>query len=405
MKLRRLSLLLTASAPLLFSPIVQAAAFQLYELGTPIIGTAGVGQAAIANDASTVYFNPAGMTALPSTEIMLGSEIILPYANFSPNSSNTISGNNGSNAGVLSPSVGGYFVYNYAPKLKMGLGVTSPYAGELYYTNHWVGRYIVQQMALMTINVNPAIAYQINDWISLGAGASIEYASLYQTVALRLDPTLDGQASINTGSFAPGFNLGVFLTPYAGTQVGLAYRSQIVHHLKGAINFLNIGTTPTARTKMVMPANIIASLSQHVNEQFTVLGELGWANWSSMRNTVLTVDGYSAVTPQKWNDTYRIGLGGQYRVQPPLLLQAGVSYDSSPTTSSKRTPNLPMDRQIRVGAGLEYFMTKAITLGLSYEYMNMGSAPINNTSSMGTLSGDYSRNYANFFQASLNVSC
>lgn len=405
MKRRRLSLFLAASAPLFMSQLAYAAAFQLYELGTPIVGTAGVGQAAVANDASTVYFNPAGMTDLPATEVMLGSEVILPYTNFSANSSNTIAGNNGGNAGQLAPIVSGYYVYNFSPKFKMGLGVTSPYAGALYYTNHWVGRYIVQQMSLLTINVNPAIAYKINDWLSLGAGASIEYASLYQTVALRLSPVVDGQASINTGNFAPGFNLAVFLTPYPTTKIGIAYRSQIVHHLTGNINFLNISTTPAVRTKMVMPANIIASISQHVNDQFTVLGELGWADWSSMRNTVLTVDGFSAVTSQNWSNTYRVGLGGQYHFQSPLLLQAGVSYDSSPTTSSKRTPNLPMDRQIRVGAGVEYNMSRAITLGLSYEYMNMGSAPIHNTSKIGTLSGSYSRNYTNFFQASLNVSC
>lgn len=405
MKLRRLSLLFTAASPFLFSSPAQAAAFQLYELGTPIVGTAGVGQAAVANDASTVYFNPAGMTALPATQIMLGSEVVLPYTNFSPNSGTTIAGSNGGSAGVLLPALSGYFVYNYAPKLKLGLGITSPYAGALFYANHWVGRYIVQQMYLFTVNVNPAIAYQINNWLALGAGVSIEYASLYQTVALPVQPTVDGQASVNTGNVAPGFNLGMFLTPYPNTKIGVAYRSQIVHHLSGNVNFLNISTTPSAHTKMVMPANIIASISQNINNQFTLLGELGWANWSSMRNTVLTVDGFSAVTPQNWHDTYRIGLGGQYHMQVPLLLQAGISYDSSPTSSAKRTPNLPMDRQIRIGAGIEYFISKAATFGLSYEYLNFGSAPINNMSSLGTLSGNYSRNYANFFQASLNVSC
>lgn len=187
-------------------------------------------------------------------------------------------------------------------------------------------------------------------------------------------------------------------------MLGLAYRSQIVHHLSGSINFLNISDTPNVRTKMVMPANIIASISQNFTQDFIGLDELGWANWSSMRNTVLTVDTYSAVTPQNWKDTFRIGLGSQYRVMTPLLMQVGISYDSSPTSSSRRTPNLPMDRQIRIGAGVAYDVYPAITLGLNYEYMNMGSAPINNTSSLGVLAGNYARNYANFFQASLNVS-
>ncbi len=402
MKLNRSSLLL---ASLFLSQLSYAAAFQLYELGTPIVATAGVGQAAVASDASTVYFNPAGMNALPATEIMLGSEIVLPYANFSANSINTILGNNGGNAGMLVPGVGGYFVYNYSPRLKMGFGVASPYAGALFYNNHWVGRYIVQQMALLTINVNPAIAYQVNEWLSLGAGVSLEYASLYQTVALPLTSTIDGQASISASDVSPGFNLGIFLTPRETTQLGVTYRSQIVHHLHGNVNFLNISNTPSVQTKLVMPANMIASISQKITPQFSLLGEIGWAHWSTMRNAVVTIDGFSAVTPENWHDTYRIGLAGQYHLPSPVLLQAGISFDSSPTSRSHRTPNLPMDRQIRLGAGLEYIATKATTLGLSYEYMNMGNAPITNSSRVGILSGSYSRNYSNFFQASLNVKC
>lgn len=402
MKLNRSSLLLVSLA---FSSLSHAAAFQLYELGTPIVATAGVGQAAVASDASTVYFNPAGMNALPTTEIMLGSEMVLPYANFSADSANTISGNNGGNGGMLLPSVGGYFVYNYSLRLKMGFGVASPYAGALYYNNHWVGRYIVQQMGLITINVNPALAYQVNDWLSLGAGISVEYANLYQTVALPLTSTVDGQASVDTGSVSPGFNLGVFLIPRDTTKLGITYRSQIVHHLSGNVNFLNISDTPSVTTKLVMPANMIASISQQINPQFTLLGEAGWAHWSTMRNAVVTVDGFSAVTPENWHDTYRLGLAGQYQLPSPVLLQAGMSFDSSPTSRSHRTPNLPMDRQIRIGAGLQYFATKDATLSLSYEYMNMGNAPITNSSNLGILSGDYSRNYTNFFQASLNVRC
>src|SRR5580692_2999585 len=64
------------------------AAFQLYELGTPVIGTAGVGQAALASDASTAYFNPAGMTQLPTSEFMLGTQVLLPYAEFGKNNQN-----------------------------------------------------------------------------------------------------------------------------------------------------------------------------------------------------------------------------------------------------------------------------------------------------------------------------
>jgi long-chain fatty acid transport protein len=399
------SLIISSISALFFTNTAFAAAFQTYELGTPIIGTAAVGQAAVANDASTSYFNPAGMTALPTSQFMLGSEMILPYNHFSIGSANTISGNNGGNAGTFSPGLGMYYVYSYSPKLKLGISLTSPYFGNLNYNNGWVGRYNVQQTFLYTLNLNPSIAYEITRWLSLGIGVSVEYANLSQTVALPVSSTEDGQASIKVDNVAPGFNVGAMVTPAQRTRIGIAYRSKITHDLEGDTTFLKLSTMPSTSTKMVMPQNVMISLLQSVSDKFNLLGEVGWSNWSSMQNSDLIVDGYSATTVLDWRDTYRVGLGGQYKIFPSLMLQTGVSYDSSPTTPSLRTPDLPMDRQIRVGLGVIYSIIPAIQLGFSYEYINFGDADIDNSSSNGVLQGSYSRNYANVAQVSINIAC
>lgn len=401
---RLLSLGVLASA-LSFQPTAYAAAFQFYELGTPVIGTAAVGQAALAEDASTSYFNPAGMAQLPNSQYMIGSQLLLPYINFSQSTRTTIAGNNGGNAGSLAPGVNLYYVYSYSPQLKLGVSFTTPYAGMLTYNDGWTGRFNVQNLQLYALNLNPAIAYQVNNWVAVGLGASVEYAYLQQTVALPLLPLVDGQVNIKVDSVAPGFNLGVLLTPTSTTKVGVTYRSRITHHLHGNLTFLRIGVTPNASTVMVMPQNAIASVTQDLSNRFSVLGELGWAAWSSMKNTVVNVAGFSVTTPMNWHDTYRLGLGGRYKATPALLFQAGASYDSSPTSSSRRVPDLPMDRQVRLAAGLIYALHSAAKLGFSYEYLNFGNANINNSSSQGMLVGSYSRNYANVFQASINVDC
>ncbi len=376
MKCIRLFCLTSSISLYLFTQAAFPAAFQFYELGTPIIGTAGVGQAAIAEDASTSNFNPAGKTQLQESQFMLGSQVVFPYTHFSIGSQNTISGNNGGNAASLTPGADFYYIYSVTPTFKFGVSLTTPYAGVLNYNDGWVGRYIVQGTDFYTLNLNPAIAYNINHYVSIGAGVSIEYANLNQTVALPLLPAIDGQANVKASHFSPGFNLGVLFTPTENTKVGIAYRSQISH-----------------------------SLDQIVTPHFTLLGEVGWSNWSSMQNSVVKIDGYSTTTVLNWNNTYRLGLGGQYRATPAIILQAGIGYDSSPTTSSRRTPDLPMDRQMRIGAGIIYAVMQAIKLGFSYEYINFGHANINNMSTNGMLGGAYSTNYANVFQASINVSC
>jgi len=379
-----------------------AGAYQLYELGTPVIGTAAVGQA-VANDASTAFLNPAGMGFLPDTQFMLGSQIIMPYTNFSKNSLNTISGDNGGNAGLLTPGMDIYYSYNLSPCLKLGLSVASPYGGALNYDDGWTGRYVVQDAMFYTININPSIGYRVNQWLAVGAGASIEYMNLTQTTAFAIEHLVDGQIDVKTDNYAPGFNLGVMFAPYASTKIGIAYRSKINHDLHGQLTFLRIDRAPNTSLNMVSPQNIIASASHDFSDRFTLLAEAGWSNWSSMKNTTLNVGDRSVITPLNWKNTYRAGLGGRFNATPALTLQAGVSYDSSPTTTENRLPSLPMDRQIRVGTGVLYSMLKTVQLGFSYEYWNLGSADIHNTSSNGVLSGSYSRNYANVVQASINV--
>ncbi|MEO8400321.1 MAG: outer membrane protein transport protein [Gammaproteobacteria bacterium] len=400
----RLSLL-AASITSLMSSSIFAAAFQLYELGTPIIGTAAVGQAAVTNDASIAYFNPAGMSQLNSTQFMVGTQVVTPSIHFSIGGQNTISGGNGGNAGVLTPGGSVFYVYQFSPKLKLGASFTTPYAGELDYTNGWVGRYIVQSMTFYAIDLNPALSYSVNNWLALGVGATLEYASLNQTVALPITDLVDGQANIKTTDYAPGFNIGILLTPYETTKIGIAYRSRILHDLKGNTTFLRISATPATSTKMTMPHNIIISLDQAITNRFDILGELGWSNWSSMQSAVVNIAGFTATTKLNWNNTYRIGLGAKFLATPTVTFQGGASYDSSPTKITLRTPDLPMDKQIRLAAGLMYSASKAIKLGFSYEYFNLGNAPINNTSSLGTLQGHYGKNYMNIVQASVNVDC
>lgn len=399
-RLTLLSALLSVGA---YHHVANAAAFQLYELGTPIIATAGVGQAVV-NDASSAYFNPASMTLLPNTELMLGSQLMVPYFNFSKNTNTTILGNNGGNAGNLVPGMSLYYAYDLSPKVKLGVSLNTPFGGAMSYADGWVGRFYVQQVFFYTINLNPSMAYKINDWAAFGVGVSAEYINLQETVALPIPGTkLNGQVKLSLANIAPGFNAGVIFTPSKSTRIGVAYRSQIVHHLSGNAMISVISETPSTNTKMVDPAEVILSAAQNINGKFNLLAELGWANWASMRDTILTVKGYSATVPQNWNNTWRVGLGGQYQAYQNLMLQLGGSFDSSPTTSNKRLPDLPMDKQIRLGVGVIYKVIKAVSLGVSYEYINFGRGTINNTSSNGIISGYYKRNYADVVQISMNV--
>lgn len=388
-----------------FCTALYAGGFQVYEFGTPILGTAAVGQA-VTRDASTSYLNPAAMSQLEDSEVLLGSELIITRTRFAANNQNTFRGNNGGNAGGVAPGLGIFAVYSATPDLKFGLGLASPFGGNLDYNNGWVGRYLVQTTTLITLDLSPSISYSLNDCFAIGAGVFLEYAKLNETIGIPAVPALhagDGQADLRLHHYAPGFNLGVLFTPSCETAIGLSYRSRVHHHLKGDTTFLVLDRTPGTTAIIKLPQSLIASFSQDITDRWNLLAELGWSNWRIFQSTVITIENITLTVPRKWKDTYRFGLGSRFKLTPDLLWQVGASYDTSPTKAENRLPDLPMDKQLRLGTGIVYRTCEAVEVGLNYEYINFGKAPIHKRTAIGTLSGHYSRNLGHFLGVSLAV--
>lgn len=387
------------------SPATHAAAMQTYEFGTPSLGLAAVGQT-VTQNASASYLNPAAMAALDSSELMLGSELILTRARFQPNRFNTFRGTNSGNIGGLLPGLAIFSVFDTDTAVKFGLSLATPFAGSLNYNNGWVGRYFVQTINLITLDLNPSISYAINDVFSLGAGVILEYAQLNETIGIPPDRTLgisDGQSDLRLKNYAPGFNLGLYYQPVCETKIGIAYRSKMYHRLKGHTTFLSLRFEPQVSSVLKLPQGVITSFSQDITDKWTLLGELGWTHWRIFNNTVIRIDNVTLTIPRQWKDTYRVGLASQFKVMPEVLFQLGVSYDSSPTNVQLRLPDLPMDKQLRIGTGIVYTTLECVELGLNYTYINFGKAPISHDTRLGRLSGHYKRNNGNFFGLSLNI--
>src|SRR3990167_7600594 len=160
------------------------------------------------------------MSQLNDSGFMIGSQFMLPYTNFSLNNNTTVTGNNGGTASSLAPGLGLYYVFRILPALSFGVSLNSPYGGMLDYNNHWVGRYNVQQMTMYTVDLNPTIAYQFNEYVGFGAGIVFEYANLTQSIAIPLTPLVDGVADIKVNNLSTGFNLGMLVTPSETTKIG-----------------------------------------------------------------------------------------------------------------------------------------------------------------------------------------
>ncbi len=263
--LRFFLLVLMASLLLVFSSSsVMASGITITEKGTKGLGNAWAGGAAVAEDASTIYWNPAGLTRLDKNRVEFSVHLIRPSFEFDnkgsttvippPSPFNTLSGGDGGDAGGVHFVPNFFYSHDISEKWKAGVGITSPFGLATDYHSSWVGRYHTTESAVLTVDINPTTAYRINSQWSVGGGISAQYidADLQNAIdygtagagfPLFLTPQgVDGSVKLTGDDWSFGFNLGVLFELNEETRFGLAYRSKISHELDGEADF----STPAA---------------------------------------------------------------------------------------------------------------------------------------------------------------
>lgn len=401
-----------------------AAGLWLYEQATPDMGLAAAGRAALAQDASTAALNPAGMTRLEGNQLEAGFLGLLVSAKFSADSA-TFAGGNGGDAGGFVPAGSVSYVHSVNPDLKLGFTFGSYFGLGMDYGESWSGRYYIQTGDLVTMGINPNIGYRVNDWLSIGAGFSILRGELTQEVAINNNPlgigtTPDGKLKLDSNDVGYGYNLGVLVELREGTRFGLTYRSAIdlkfedaaraTNLSPGLDTLLNLILGPSRKVNMdlTVPQAVMFSAYQQLNDQWAIMGNIGWQDQSEFGKSNISLASNvstTVTTDRNFEDTWHFALGTQYRFAPPWLLSLGFAYDESPVSTRYRTPDMPLDRQIRYATGIQYDLSEAVTLGAAYTYVDAGKAAISQSAAdnplRGELAGDYSTNHLHAFN--LNV--
>lgn len=399
---------LVALALVVITLTVEAGGLWLYEMGTPDVGTASAGMASRAGDAATAFANPAGMTRLTGSQLMVAAQPMYGDIKFDTQSS-TYGGGNGGNAGGFVPSGSLSYVHSVSSDLKLGVTVGSYLGLGVDFADDWAGRYYVQQEDFLTSVLNGAVGYRVNDWLSVGAGLSLVYGELDLQTNINnvLDGGPDGRLKFKDTDTDTGWNAGLLIEPRAGTRVGLTYMSKVdlsyTDHtsINGAGPLLNAALQTAAFRNAestfdyTLPNQVMLSGYHELTPDLALMADLGWQNWSQFGEIGVSIDTKSATDTSLRNstsldahfqDTWHAALGARYRFEPRWSVSAGFAYDSSPVTNSNRTIILPLDRQYRYAVGLQYDWRKNITFGAAYEYLDAGSAPVNQTG--GVLTGD-----------------
>jgi long-chain fatty acid transport protein len=369
-----------------------AAGFALLEQNTSGLGNAYAGQAATAQDASTIFFNPAGMTLLPDRQIVLSANGVKPTANFSNSTSTPPAGRagltgNGGDAGdwAVVPSL--YAAFAITPDLRLGIGINSPFGLQTEYDTPWLGQYQAIKSKLETVNVNPAVAYRVNNWLSLGAGVNWQHAKAELTNSVYLGAAGDGAAQVEGDSDAWGYNLGALFQVSSDMRIGVAYRSNIKQDLEGNVTFTlppgfpalpQVANGPVTAS-IDLPETASISVFQRFDDRWDIMSDITWTHWSRFQDlTVMRSNGTVLTTQaENWSNTWRFSLGLNYRATEKLMWRFGTAYDQTPVSDTYRTPRIPDQNRLWVSIGVQYAFTPGLSLDVGYAHLFVNNASVN----------------------------
>lgn len=373
-----------AAALLAMSGSAAASGFALIEQSASGMGNAFAGGAAIADDASTVFFNPAGMSRLNGKQIAIAAHAITPSAKYTSSAGVP----SGGDAGSTSIVPNAYFVMEINPDMRFGLGVNVPFGLETNYDPNWAGKQQAIKSKIETVNVNPSLSYRVNDALSIGGGLD------YQHIKGELTQDQGGAvglADVNGTDNAWGYNLGALYNLDATTRIGVAYRSAISYTLNGTIaTSLPFANGPVSLA-IKLPGSFSISGFHQYSEKWDVMADLSWTGWSTF-NQVKIVNATGATisnTPENWKDTVRVSVGATYHYNRQWLSRVGLAYDQAPVPDAFRTARIPDNNRTWLAFGGQYKPSAASAIDVGYSHLFVNDAPINVPTPAPALVGTY----------------
>ncbi len=398
-----------------------AAGFALLEQNASGLGNAYAGSAAVAADASTMFFNPAGLTLLPGTQAVISGAGIGLQTQFSGRASQTaappapvtvpLGTNDGGDAGGWGfvPSL--YVSTPIGDRWAVGLGVGAPFGLKTEYESNWMGRFLGIKSELTTINVNPSVAFKVNDNISLGAGVNWQKVDATLTNATLIGAATPGLTELKADDDAWGWNVGALFKLGSDMRVGVSYRSAMDYTLNGNVTTTNSATgavvnsplaTFGAHADIKLPDMALLSVVQQFGEKWQLLGDLQYTNWSTI-GTVNVINNSTGGTADRlvlnFDNAWRIALGVNYFSSEKWTFRGGLAWDQSPVNDQNRTVRLPDNDRYWFALGAQYKFGKGGALDLGYTHLFVQSASINQTkqSSLGpvTITNNVTGEYDN----------
>ncbi|QHD08295.1 OmpP1/FadL family transporter [Pseudomonas sp. R76] len=405
-----LSLAVTMASSQLF-----ASGFALNEQDVAGMGTGFAGRSSSADNASTVYGNPAGMARLEGQQITGGVAAI----DASTDIKNASGRSFGSNKGDMVPFTAvpfGFYTNKLNDQWAVGVGVYAPFGLVTDYERGFQGRSFGSYSKVSVITLQPTVSYAFNDRVSIGFGPTINRISgkLESELALSTNPAVPNtNVTIKGDDTAVGFNVGVLVQATDTTRVGLTYHSKVSYKLEGHTQV----TAPNLTAPLLASGRYDASLSidtpesydlsvtQDLSDAWKLYAGSTWTRWSRLKDITVENQGVTRAgglaapqivgtisEPQNWHDTWAYALGTSYQVTKQVVLRTGLTFDQSPTNNTDRSPRIPTGDRTIFSVGLGYEVMPNMIVDVAYSYLKEEPVKVNKVNALGS---SYSAKYEN----------
>lgn len=386
-----------------------SAGFYLTQLATPgSVGTAGVINVTNTHSADSAWTNPAAMTAL-NDEYTLGTgvQVLFPKMEFNSSIAEA-GGSDGGNAGEVAPIPSFFLVKKISDKTRLGVSLVGSQGGGMDYGDDFVGRYQVTEALLGGMSLSTSLGYKVDDDLSLGAGLSFVYINFNQTIAVASpNPSAaDGEAEfedLNDWGVQPF--LGLTYQINDRLLFGALYRAEFDAELEGDLNFKNVSIPGATDKKMQIdwtnPQLFEIGLQYQLNNEYLLLTNLNWEDWSAFSNNEIVVtNGVATTIDRNFKDTWHIGFAVVKEMEDSKM-SIGFSYDSSPVNDDDRTFDLPFDENMKFSAAYGWNKSKNLVFSISSTLLYAGNAKIDQNILGRRVKGEFDKNYFLFVGGSL----
>ncbi|WP_220105700.1 outer membrane protein transport protein [Vibrio cholerae] len=377
------------------STFTQAAGFQLAEYSATGLGRAYAGEAAMADNASSQWRNPAMLTYLEGTQISAGAIYVNPNVDVEgtvihQQLGKTHASSNDFAHDAVIPNF--YLSHQLNEQVALGFALGTNYGMETDLGTEFAASHFGNQASVISKEANLNIAYQILPQLSIGGGVRYvmgegHFGATAPAKNLIRHPVTNNVMTLPKGTTLKymegednswGWQVGSAWQINQDHRVGFAYKSEVVMDFEGHAEGVSYGSYKPGMMSVTLPATAELASFHQLNDQWAIHASINWTDWSSFKElTAVFPEKSDLIKSENWEDNYRFALGTTYQYDAKLALRAGVAYDTSAVDDKNRTATIPETDRTWVSVGGSYVATPQLTLDAGFTYIFAKDATIN----------------------------